>query len=81
MTPEALREKILLVHRLTPAWIEHGGDPDIITNTMKQFLTLASHDNLKHANDVLDQLVTHLRTVPSKSEKTKSDTTASQGHP
>ncbi|MDK2741907.1 MAG: hypothetical protein NDI90_03255 [Nitrospira sp. BO4] len=81
MTPEALREKILLVHRLTPAWIEHGGDPDIITDTMKQFLTLASQHDLKHANDVLDQLVMQLRTVPSKSGKTKSDTTASQVHP
>lgn len=81
MTPEALREKILLVHRLTPSWIEHGGDPDLITDTMKQFLTLASQDDLKHANDVLDQLVTQLRTVTRKSEITKPDTTAPQRHP
>ena len=81
MTPEALREKILLVHRLTAAWIEHGGDPDIITDTMKQFLTLASQHDLKHANDVLDQLVMQLRTVTCKSETTKPDTTAPHGHP
>ena len=81
MTPETLREKILLVHRLTPTWVKHGGDPDLITDTMKQFLTLASQHDFKQANNMLDQLVTQLRIVPSQPEATKPDTAARQGHP